>query len=120
MEAAHPLGMGVEQGRLAGQLLGAGPAVVAVEQGDVLAAALARRLQPDSLDAEVALGQEGADQLGMAALVFAHDLPRPVGGEVVGDEHLELERRPLGNGALDRAADSGNVIVGEDEGAARG
>ena len=38
-------------------------------------------------------GRKVRIQLGMAALVFAHDLPGPVGGEVIGDQHLELERR---------------------------
>ena len=75
----------------------------------------ARRLQPDAGDAEVAVGEEGADPAGMALGVLQHPLPGAVGGEVVGDQQLILEGRLLGESAVEGLADPLDVIVGEDE-----
>ena len=96
-------GLGVEQRRLPGELRRgevqwSSPSRIATYSPRQRRAACSQ--MPG--DAEVALRQEGADPIGMARCVLAHDLPGAVGGEVVGDQELELEWCLLGEGAVER------------------
>ena len=107
--------MAADEVKLALELVGGEPEVVAVALGNPVSAGLRVEKRVSDKHPDVLLGAEDTDFVGVFGQPLSTDGGGAVGGGVIGDDKLEGEVGLLGDDGLDGAADGRFGVVGAHE-----